>query len=30
MKTKYQIFTECFEKSILITPLLEGQGGGRL
>ena len=30
MKTQYQLFTRCFEKSVLITPLVEGQEGGCL
>jgi len=30
METQNKIFTECADKSILITPLEEGQGGGRI
>jgi len=30
MKTQYQLFTGYLEKSVLITPLVEGLGGGRL
>lgn len=30
MKAQKQIFTECADKSIFITPPMEGLGGGRI